>query len=81
MGSRGGGRGGWETESEGEISSLRRIRERLEGWRKVGGGGGDKGRRQARFLIKVDHSQQPYTTWKPHLSRNYDRLRTTKWED
>ena len=45
----GGGWGGWKTESEGEISSLRRIRERLEGWRKGGGGlgagligGGDK---------------------------------------
>ena len=65
---------------KGEISSLRRIRERLEGWRR-GGGGVDRGRRQARFLIKVDHSQQPCTTSKPHLSRNYDRLHTTKWED
>ena len=24
-----------------------------------GGGGEDRGRRQARFLIKADHSQQP----------------------
>ena len=40
MGSRGGrGGGGWKTESEGEISSLRRIRERLEGWRKGRGRG------------------------------------------
>ena len=29
----GEGGGGWKTESEGEISSLRRIRERLEGGR------------------------------------------------
>ena len=48
-------------QSEGEISSLRRMRERLEGWRRGGGGGErvDKGRRQGRFLIKADHSQQP----------------------
>ena len=43
MGRRGGRR---KTESEGEISSLRRMRERLEGWRRGGGGGvivrGDK---------------------------------------
>ena len=35
----GGGGGGWKTESEGEISSLRRMRERLEGWKRGGGGG------------------------------------------
>ena len=42
----GQGGGGWKTESEGEISSLGRMRERLEGWREGGGGGliggGDK---------------------------------------
>ena len=55
-----GGEGGWKTESEGGISSLRRMRERPEGWRREGrGGGGDRGRRQARFLIRADHSQQP----------------------
>ena len=45
MGRRGGGGGGWKTESEGDVSSLRRTRERLEGWRRSGGvgtGGGDK---------------------------------------
>ena len=38
----GGGeeRGGWKTESEGEISYLRRMRERLGGWRGEGVGGG-----------------------------------------
>ena len=56
-GGQGGGGGGWKSESEGEISSLRRMRDRL-GWRKGGGEGVDKGRRQARFLIKADHSQQ-----------------------
>ena len=42
MGRRGGGwgGGGWKTESEGEISSLKRMKERLEGWRRGGGGGG-----------------------------------------
>ena len=58
-GGRGGG-GGWKTENEGEISSLRRMRERLEGWR-MGGGVGegvDRGRRQVRFLIKADRSHQ-----------------------
>ena len=56
-----GGRGGGDRrQSEGELSSLRRMRERLEGWRRGGGGGGvDRGRRQARFLIKADYSQQP----------------------
>ena len=60
-GGRRGGGGGWKTKSEGEISSLRRMRERLEGWRIGGGGGGvvDSGRRQVRFLIKADHSHQP----------------------
>ena len=56
--------GGWKTASEGEISSLRRMRERLEGWRMGGRGGGgegvvDRGRRQVRFLIKADHTHQP----------------------
>ena len=73
--------GGMEDREWREISSLRRIGERLEGWRKGGRGEVDRGRRQARFLIKVDYSQQPYATSKAHLSRNYDRLHTTKWED
>ena len=45
---------------------MRRMRERLEGWRMGGGSGGggggegvDRGRRQVRFLIKADHSHQP----------------------
>ena len=39
MGRGGEGGRGWKTESEGEISSLRRMRERLEGWRICGGWG------------------------------------------
>ena len=40
-----------------EISSFGRMKERLEGQRS--GPGGDRRRRQPRFLIKTDHSQQP----------------------
>ena len=39
----GGGGGGWKTVSEGDVSSLRRrTRERLEGWRRRGGGQGEE---------------------------------------
>ena len=93
-GGTGGGGGG--TESEGGGGGF----VPWGGWRRQSRGEGvNRRRRQANFLIKTDHSYQPYqklvaclhkTTnknrllaWpfirsRPHLSRNYDRLLTTK---
>ena len=83
VGSRGGGGGsGMEDREWRENKFFEEDQGETKRMEKEGEGGGvDRGRRQDRFLIKVDHSQQPYTASKPHLSWNYDRLHTTKWED